>query len=224
MTKINKRLALLLLFLTLFNLTLVFYIYVFPYKDILINLKNHIPFIKKEFIIDQYRLLPLNKDKIIFERGDARVPYFGTATFKAYADKLIYFNSNIRSYILPIKIKIKNSNVQANLVLGNKNKIFNIKTVKGGFVSDNQEWTTIKAEDAVKYIKPHTPLIVKMFYDQEVYDLLKKNENCNKKCIKSYNEYKQFSKNAGFLFNDKNKIVNKILEIGPVELLIIYEK
>lgn len=221
MDRFNKVLILVLITIIFTDLFLFVRMYKVTNFDSFIKFKNQLPFIKKEFIIKDEEFLQLNRDNIIYQKGDSKVPYFGRASFIAYIINSPYFNKQLNVYVLPIKLQLKNKNLLANLILGSENRLISLKISNNGIVKDSDPWTLINVKNSLIYFNTKMPLIVSMFFDDEIYDILKNKNDCKEKCRNNLNLYKQYSKNAKDIFNNTS---SKQLEIGPVEFLVIYGK
>lgn len=90
----EKTFRFFIVFLIIFifiDLLLLIYLFKSPLTFVSVNIKKTIPFLEKDFIIDQNEFLPLNEKDIIYELGSFKDSRFGSATFRAYADKLIFY-------------------------------------------------------------------------------------------------------------------------------------
>lgn len=224
----NKYLIILLLIIILINLAFISYLFFYSSnKYFLTNFRNRLPFFKASFIIDDLDFLNLNNNPIIINPGDNKLQSLGTAVILAYPDGNLSFNSKSKLYSLPIKIKYLNTFINTNLVLGVSNQKINIKPAKNGLVNEGQEWNNIKLSLLGKTVnfKNKYPLVVSIFYDDEIYDSLINNKNCNIKCKKDFILYQKYSKNLSMLLNNakNNKLIDKNLSIGPTQFIIYYE-
>lgn len=219
----KKKLILVYLFVIIIIIDFIFLIYLFYNSNTsyILTLKNSLPLIRKDFFIDDLNLLSLNYQSVVITKGSSVIPITGTALFKGYIDGEVFFDKKNSFYILPIKLVRSNKFIKTNLMLNQK---INIRFAKKGLITEGQLWNYVSVKDVIKHFKNKHPLIIKINFDQKIYDVLRDQENCNDKCKLVLDEYKIYSKNAEKIFstNLKTHQANKILTIGPATSLIIY--
>lgn len=197
------------------------------YNAFFSNLKNYVPFIKKDFTVynDSTYLSLDNKTYKIIE-GDPNIPTYTTLMFKAYVEKLPYLDKKLGYYFLPISIYSNNKNFKTNLILSTieSQKIL-INLSKKGEIKENIKFEAYSVKNVLSLLKTSRPVIIEVYFQKETQKFIDKLSNCNEFCKLKMFELSNLSKKTELFFKNinKNNLENTSINIGPTYSLIIYE-
>ncbi len=216
-------LKVLLLLILLFNLLLIYVFIASTGTTNLYRLFKSLNFLNKEFFISDTSLLTLKKGYLKIILGDSKTPTYNRATFFGQVNGDIFYDNNIKSYVLPITIQSKNRNVGALIVMGNKNITKSVLLAKKGEVSYIQNWIGVKSDKISDYLNNKSPLIIQVYYQKDTSEF-EKLKTCRDFCKTKLKEFRQYAKNLEDIFSKINteKEIKTNQFIGLLDSLIIY--
>lgn len=187
------------------------------------------------FVIYFFYIAPNKKDfktnspEFIFSPGELKFspgvedePSIGMMRIKGTIRSSIYFDKEIKMYILPLQFNY-GKGLKLNVVVGEEEKIINILFAKKGIVPDELGGKAYILKNAISLFKKDRPIIIEYLYDSaENLRRVLNYKDCTEECQHIINEIIKYSNNTHLL---KTKAVNKNnILIGPAHSFILYER
>lgn len=148
-----------------------------------------------------------------------------TLVFLSKVNQSPEFNEESDFYYLPVTIKNESSqSIKTTVLLGKKTDSLPALIARRGEIPTSYTVKLYKIEEILPLLKPNYPLIISLYYDNQISEAAKKSSLCNSDCLEflaqKTNYYDEADSFYSLLNNSENNKNIKI--VGLAESLVIY--